>query len=259
MSIPSSLPRLAAACMLSLTASAAWAADPAPGTVTAFTGPGAGQAVASVSDSWTLQQKASYLVGQQMAEAIKHYNLDVALVTQAIGDAVANKPSAIPPSQSEQILQQYQQMVQESEAKKGAERKETNAQWLSANGKKPGVTTTASGLQYQVISSGTGKQPTASDTVSVNYRGTLIDGTEFDASAKHGGPATFQVGGVIKGWTEALQLMHEGDKWRLFIPSDLAYGEQGPPGIGSNQVLIFDVELVKVLDSAGAAAAGAGK
>jgi FKBP-type peptidyl-prolyl cis-trans isomerase len=123
----------------------------------------------------------------------------------------------------------------------------TNAQRFEANSKKLGVTTTASGLQYEVISAGkpNGKQPTDQDEVSVNYKGTLVVGTEFDASKD--APATFGVTGVIKGWTEALKLMHEGDKWRLFIPPELAYGKDGsPPKIGPDQILIFEVELVKV-------------
>jgi len=124
----------------------------------------------------------------------------------------------------------------------------TNSQWLEENGKKPGVTTTASGLQYEVISRGgdeAGKQPTDSDQVKVHYKGALIDGTEFDAST--GEPAQFGVTGVITGWTEALKLMRPGDKWRLFIPAALAYGEAGsPPKIGANQILIFEVELVAI-------------
>ena len=117
---------------------------------------------------------------------------------------------------------------------------------LAKNKKQDGVKTLQSGLQYKVITEGKGKSPKASDTVTVNYAGTLIDGTEFDSSYKRGQPATFPVGGVIKGWTEALQLMKEGSKWQLVIPADLAYGEQGRPGIPPNAVLIFEVELVSI-------------
>ncbi|MGV3532261.1 MAG: FKBP-type peptidyl-prolyl cis-trans isomerase [Chthoniobacteraceae bacterium] len=119
--------------------------------------------------------------------------------------------------------------------------------YLKENGKKEGVKTLPSGLQYKVVKEGSGKSPKATDTVSVHYRGTLIDGTEFDSSIKRGEPAEFPVNRVIKGWTEALQLMKEGDKWMLYIPSHLAYGERGAGGaIGPNETLIFEVELLKV-------------
>ncbi len=119
--------------------------------------------------------------------------------------------------------------------------------FLAANAKKDGVKTTASGLQYKVIKSGTGKSPKATDTVKVHYHGTLIDGTVFDSSVERGEPVSFPVNGVIPGWTEALQLMKEGDKWQLFIPSKLAYGERGAGAkIGPNATLIFEVELLAV-------------
>jgi len=115
--------------------------------------------------------------------------------------------------------------------------------YLAENGKKPGVTTTASGLQYKVITPGTGRKPTASDTVTVNYRGTLVDGAEFDSSYARGKPATFPLNGVIAGWTEGVQLMQEGGKAQLVIPPSLAYGDKGEL---ANQVLVFEVELIKV-------------
>jgi FKBP-type peptidyl-prolyl cis-trans isomerase len=120
--------------------------------------------------------------------------------------------------------------------------------FLMENKTKEGVKTLPSGLQYKVIKDGTGKTPKASDTVVTHYRGTLIDGTEFDSSYKRGEPAEFPVGGVIKGWTEALQLMKEGAKWILYVPPKLAYGERGTPGgpIGPNETLIFEIELIKV-------------
>jgi FKBP-type peptidyl-prolyl cis-trans isomerase len=119
--------------------------------------------------------------------------------------------------------------------------------FLTANGKKEGVKTLPSGLQYKVIKSGTGRSPKATDTVKVHYNGTLTDGTVFDSSVQRGEPATFPVNQVIPGWTEALQLMKEGDKWQLYIPSKLAYGEQGAGGkIGPNSALIFDVELLSI-------------
>ena len=123
----------------------------------------------------------------------------------------------------------------------------TGQAFLAANQTKSGVVTLPSGLQYKVIKEGTGAKPTANDIVTVNYAGTLIDGTEFDSSYKRGEPISFPVNGVIAGWTEALQLMKEGSTWELYIPAQLAYGEQGaPPVIGPNQVLIFTVELLKI-------------
>ena len=123
------------------------------------------------------------------------------------------------------------------------------AEFLKDNAKKEGVKTTASGLQYKVIKEGEGKSPKATDTVRVHYRGTLLNGTEFDSSIKRGEPAEFPLNGVIKGWTEGVQLMKEGAKYQFFIPANLAYGERGTPGgpIGPNETLIFEIELLKVL------------
>ncbi len=255
---------IAALCAASfvLRVSAAHAVDIAPVDVKPADAKPAGPAADA---GWTLNQKASYLIGIQFGERLKPFaeDLDAAKIAAAIQDALAGKEPAVPMSEGQQVMAQFQQLMQArqnehqaADAKAGEERKGTNAKWLADNGKKAGVKTTASGLQYEVLGSGKGKQPTAKDTVKVNYRGTLIDGKEFDSSYKRGEPAEFQVGGVIKGWTEALQLMHEGDKWKLYVPSELAYGEQGPPGIGSNQVLIFEVELLSVAGApAGAPAA----
>ncbi|MEZ4755683.1 MAG: FKBP-type peptidyl-prolyl cis-trans isomerase [Flavobacteriales bacterium] len=152
----------------------------------------------------------------------------------------------------EQVMQGYMQKLQE---KRMAEEQAANEEnrvkgeaFLAENGKKPGITTTASGLQYEVVTMGTGPKPTASDKVTVHYTGTLIDGTKFDSSVDRGQPATFPVGGVIRGWVEALQLMPVGSKWKLYIPSDLAYGPSGGPGgaIPGNSTLIFDVELLEI-------------
>jgi FKBP-type peptidyl-prolyl cis-trans isomerase FklB len=146
-------------------------------------------------------------------------------------------------------LQKDLQAKQQERAKvQGEKNKKEGEAFLAQNKTKAGVKTLPSGLQYKVITEGKGKTPKANDTVTVQYKGTLIDGTEFDSSYKRGQPATFPVNGVIKGWTEALQLMKEGSKWQLFIPADLAYGASGTPGgpIGPNAVLIFDVELVSI-------------
>jgi FKBP-type peptidyl-prolyl cis-trans isomerase len=197
----------------------------------------------------TLKQKASYLIGQQMAETVRHYNLDAELVSTAILDSIAGKPPVVDQKEAQQVLTAFQAEIEGAKAKAAAERTVTNKSWLEENKKKPGIVVTASGLQYQVVKEGPadGKKPTASDQVKVNYTGALTDGTVFDASASHGGPATFGVGQVIKGWTEALQLMKPGDSLKLYIPAELAYGEQAPPQIGPNQILVFDVELLEVL------------
>ena len=201
----------------------------------------------------TTKQKASYLIGANMAGAVKEYDLDVALVVQALQDTVAGKPGLIPKEQAQEVFAKFQAEVDAAKAKLGASRKGDNTKWLAENAKKPGIKVTASGLQYEVVTASTkkdAKKPTAADTVKVNYVGALLDGTVFDASANHGGPASFGVGQVIKGWTEALQMMSEGDKYKLYIPAELAYGENAPPAIGPNQILVFDVELVEVSGAA---------
>jgi FKBP-type peptidyl-prolyl cis-trans isomerase len=223
-------------------AAVAVGADPITVTV-----PGDGGEAKADKSGLTLQQKASYMFGRRIASAIKDFDLEEKTLLQAISDMREGKQSLVPESEEQQIMGAWQQEMQKRQAKAGESRKASNKQWLADNAKKTGVKSTASGLQYKVIAEGKGKSPKAEDQVSVNYKGTLLDGKVFDASEKHGGPATFGVGQVIKGWTEALQLMKEGDKWELYIPAELAYGEQGPPGIGSNQVLIFEVELLKIL------------
>src|SRR5262249_48515331 len=134
---------------------------------------------------------------------------------------------------------------------KAAEDQKAGEAFLAANKSKPGVVTLPSGLEYKIVKEGTGPKPKATDTVSCNYRGTLVNGTEFDSSYKRNEPAEFPVGRVIKGWTEALQLMPVGSKWELYIPANLAYGEHGPPGsgIGPNETLIFEVELLGIKPS----------
>ena len=137
--------------------------------------------------------------------------------------------------------------MQEKQKKIGEKNKIDGEAFLAENKKKEGVKTLPSGLQYSIIKEGAGKMPKATDTVTVNYKGTLIDGTEFDSSYRRGQPVSFPVNGVIAGWTEALQLMKEGSKWQLFIPSELAYGEKGAGNtIGPNAVLIFEVELISI-------------
>src|SRR5438445_4381701 len=136
--------------------------------------------------------------------------------------------------------------MQEQSKQTGEKNKKEGMDFLAKNKTAEGVKTTPNGLQYKILKQGTGKTPTASDTVIAHYRGTLIDGTEFDSSYKRGEPSKFPVGGVIKGWTEALLLMPVGSKWQLFIPSDLAYGENGRPSIPPNSTLLFDLELISI-------------
>ena len=191
----------------------------------------------------TTRQDVSYQVGIQMGESVKSYKLDPDEVLRGIRETVAGTAKGMDPQQFQAAMQKYQ-------AELGSSQLEGNKTWLAENAKKPGIKTTASGLQYEVVTAGagTGKSPAATDTVSVNYTGMLPDGKVFDASATHGGPATFPLNGVIKGWTEVLQLMKEGDKWKVYLPPELGYGAQGaPPNIPPNQILIFDVELLKVL------------
>jgi len=177
--------------------------------------------------------------------------LDPALVARGMKDAMNGGKTALTEQEARAAIQQLQTSVREKmEAKakmEGEENRKAGEAFLEANKSKPGVQTLPSGLQYKILQEGTGPKPTASDTVSCNYRGTLIDGKEFDSSSKHGGPASFPVSGVIKGWTEALQLMPVGSKWELYVPADLAYGDRGAGGdIGPGATLIFEVELVSI-------------
>ncbi len=202
----------------------------------------------------TQKDKVSYAIGLDVGNGLKKNEVDVDpdIVAKAIKDILSgNKPLMTEQEVKTTILdlqKDVQAKQQERMKAQGDKNKKEGEAFLAQNKTKDGVKTLPSGLQYTVITEGKGKSPKASDTVTVQYRGTLIDGTEFDSSYKRGQPATFPVGGVIKGWTEALQLMKEGSKWQLFIPSDLAYGASGTQGgpIGPNAVLIFEVELVSI-------------
>ena len=189
------------------------------------------------------KEKVSYSIGLNFGSNLKRQLIDIDLNTFAKG--IQDGLSGASPLLSKEEIQETMIALQKEMMEKY--RKQGEA-FLAENKKKEGIKTLADGLQYKVIKAGTGKKPKADDTVTVNYRGTLIDGTEFDSSYKRGQPATFPVsGGMIKGWTEALQLMEEGAKWELFIPSNLAYGERGMGGIiGPNATLIFEVELVSI-------------
>jgi FKBP-type peptidyl-prolyl cis-trans isomerase FklB len=209
----------------------------------------------------TDKQKMSYALGMSLGVNLRSQSVDVdpAVMLQGIKDAIAGGKMAMTDDEMKNAIQKLQadlRVKQEAKRKEmeearkvaGEANKKQGEDFLAANKSKPGVVTLPSGLQYKIITEGTGPKPTATDRVVCNYRGTLVNGTEFDASEKHGGPATFPVTGVIKAWTEALQLMPVGSKWQLFIPSELGYGERGAGAdIGPNAVLIFDVELVSIV------------
>ena len=194
------------------------------------------------------KDKVSYSIGMQIGFNLGRQKVDINpdILAAGIKDALANKPQ-LTPDQVKDVMAQFEKDMEQKQKQLGEKNKTEGAKFLEDNKKKPDVKTTASGLQYKVIKEGTGTQPKATDMVTVNYRGTLIDGTEFDSSYKRGQPATFPVNGVIKGWTEALQLMKQGSKYQLFIPSGLAYGERAMGSdIGPNSTLIFEVELQEV-------------
>jgi FKBP-type peptidyl-prolyl cis-trans isomerase FklB len=191
------------------------------------------------------QAQAGYVLGLRVGAQLRSQGVtvDAEAVARGVRDALAGTAPLLSPEQVRAVMDRVQGEIiarRQGQAAQGVA-------FLKANGAKPGVVTTPSGLQYQVLTAGTGPKPKAGDTVVCNYRGTLIDGTEFDSSYSHGAPLTFAVGGVIKGWTEALQLMPVGSKWRLFIPADLAYGDKGAGDkVGPGAVLIFDVELLSI-------------
>ena len=199
------------------------------------------------ADTTSIHQKASYGLGVIIASNLKMQggdSLDIETLNIALSDSYFGKPLKMEPQKSSMVVQQYMQQAME---RKAAKLREENKTFLEDNKNKEGVKVTASGLQYKVLTTGAGAMPAATDKVTVNYVGKLIDGTVFDDSQNHKEPARFVVDQVIPGWTEALQLMHEGDKWILFIPSELGYGEQGAGGqIPPHATLIFEVELVKV-------------
>ena len=196
-----------------------------------------------------LLEKISYIIGRDMAANLKKQGIEVEANSFMKGfkEAQEGKPSELTQQDVQQAMMALQQQMAEKQNAAGGENQKAGEAFLAENKEKEGVHTLPSGLQYQVLKEGTGKSPSASDTVTTHYHGTLIDGTTFDSSYERGQPATFPVNGVIAGWTEALQMMKEGAKWRLFIPSNLAYGAQGAGDvIGPNSTLIFDVELLSV-------------
>ena len=205
----------------------------------------------------TEKEKVSYVVGMQVGQSLSQIKdeIDLDVVFQAIRGTLAGDEPALSQEEAMQVQQAFAQKLQAKRTAEMQERAEKNKAegdaFLAANKSKPGVKTTESGLQYQVIEEGDGPKPAATDTVKVHYTGTLLDGTKFDSSVDRGQPAQFALNAVIPGWTEALQLMPVGSKYKLWIPSDLGYGDRGTPGpIGPNQVLVFDVELLEIVQPA---------
>ncbi|MFP4370138.1 MAG: FKBP-type peptidyl-prolyl cis-trans isomerase [Candidatus Kapaibacterium sp.] len=210
-------------------------------------------------DIKTEKDSLSYSIGMSIGANLKQNNeLDVNLdkLIEGLKAQYAGTQTALTEEDMNQILQSFAQVqqkkAQEAQAAAGEEAKAKGQQFLQENRKKEGVKVTQSGLQYKVLKEGTGASPKATDKVKVHYTGKLIDGTVFDSSVERGEPAEFPVNRVIPGWTEALQMMKEGGKWMLYIPSDLAYGPNGAGGsIGPNETLIFEVELIEVMDDEG--------
>jgi len=224
--------------------SALFAADPAPAP--------------TLKDD---KDKVSYGYGMNIGQNLKRQGIEINADLLAAGlKAVLNgEKTVITEDEARQAMMTFQKEMQakrmEKQKVEGDENQKKGEQFLAENKKKEGVKTTASGLQYKVITMGNGPKPKAEDTVKTHYRGTLVDGTEFDSSYKRGEPATFPVTVVIKGWTEALQMMPVGSKWQLFIPGDLAYGPSGRPGIPSSATLLFDIELIGIEPKAEASGA----
>lgn len=218
--------------------------------------PKEGEKSTVVTDSSTEIQKVSYVFGYDAGKTLKQIEdqLDLDIYMKAFKDGYAGAESALTQEQVQALGVAYEKRKSEEAQQKQAEAATNNKaegeKFLADNAKKAGVQTTASGLQYKVITEGTGKSPTANDGVYAAYEGKLIDGTVFDSS--EGQPVPFMLNQVIKGWTEGLQLMKEGGKYELYVPSALAYGEKGVPGaeIGPNSVLIFTIDLQRVADAA---------
>ena len=232
-------PRILAAALVALLATACAPKDGASGT----------------SSLSTDQEKFGYAIGVDIGKSLSQAqvkdDLDVVALVDGIEETLAGKEPRLDDETREKVKMEMSRRVQERQqaerTAKAAAAKEAGEKFLAENGKREGVKTTDSGLQYEIVTEGTGATPTAADKVTVHYKGTLIDGTEFDSSYSRGQPVTFPLANVIPGWTEGLQLVKTGGKAKLYIPSALAYGERGAgPKIGPNETLVFEVELVSV-------------
>jgi FKBP-type peptidyl-prolyl cis-trans isomerase FklB len=203
----------------------------------------------------TPKDKFSYALGMNLGTSLHRQSVpvDPNILLRGLKDSLAGGKTLLTEDQARAALTDVQNEMRKKQQEQmqvaGEANKKEGEAFLAANKVKDGIVTLPSGLQYKILTQGTGSKPTSADTVVCNYRGTLINGTEFDSSYKRGQPATFPVSGVIKGWTEALPLMTVGSKWQLFIPAELAYGERAPgPEIGPNSTLIFEVELLSIQD-----------
>ena len=198
----------------------------------------------------TDKDKHSYAFGFRMGSNIKDkvQDVDTRVFARGVEDAMSGTKPALADKEMQAAMQKYQEAAMKKQQAQGEENKKRGEAYLADNKKKEGVKALPSGVQYKAIKEGSGKQPKVTDTVSVHYRGTLINGTEFDSSYKRNEPATFPVNGVIRGWQEGLPLMKEGAKWQVAIPSSAAYGDHGTPGgpIGPNETLVFEIELISV-------------
>jgi FKBP-type peptidyl-prolyl cis-trans isomerase FklB len=250
---------LVVACCLMVSVGCVWAAEtkpatppasapaatPAPATAPAPAVTAAAAPATSKVEFKTEEEKASYAIGCQIASSLKVQKsfLNFPMLIQGLTDAFNGQSRAMTDDEARQTYAAWQKSLQ---AKLVVKNSAEAAAFLEANAKKEGVKSLPSGLQYKVLKEGTGNTPAATDKVKVQYRGTLLDGTEFDSSYRRGQPAEFQVRGVIPGWVEALQLMKEGAKWEVYIPPALAYGEGGRPSIPPNSLLVFEVELLEI-------------
>ncbi len=250
----------AASCALALAACSPTAKD-AAGKDAKTDATGKPDAVASIPGLGTEKAQVGYMIGMDIGKSIKPMKdeIDMTMLKRAIEDVINDKKLLLNDEQLATLMQSFSQKMhakqQEQMVKQQAEMQAQGQKnlvleknFFAANGKKPGVVTTASGLQYQVIKEGTGAKPKPENLVTVHYAGTLLDGTEFDSSYKRGEPAKFLLGSVVPGWTEALQLMPLGSKYKLWIPAKLGYGDAGTPGgpIPPNSTLVFDVELLEI-------------
>jgi len=233
------------------------AAPPAKSPAAAPAQTPATQAPAPSSPFKTQKEKVSYAIGMEMGKGVKAQGIEVdpTILEQGLKDALSDADSKMSEAELRQVITGLQQDIrqkqrQEEEAK-AADNKAKGDAFLAENAKKDGVVALPDGLQYKILTAGQGKKPAESDTVLCNYKGTFLDGTEFDSSAKAGKPVPFEVKNVIPGFKEVLQLMPVGSKWQVFVPPNLAYGERGAGGvIGPNATLIFEVELVSIQDAA---------